>query len=218
MNELQKLLTPKKLNKKYIKKRFGVQDYDGGYILVDNIEFDNNTTLGFGVDGDYSCELQLQQKYQGDVHLFDGTVDIECKEQNVFFHKQNITPSNINQIFDEFEKITFKMDIEGSEYGAFESLSENNLQKIIQMSVEFHFASENYLEIFKKLNKTHKIFHVAANNCCGIMRNGIPSAFEISYINREYCDIEEIDDSEYPTHLDRMNTNLRPWPLLFKWW
>lgn len=218
MNELQKLLIPKKLNKKYVKKRFGIQDYDGGYILIDNIESVNNTILGFGVDGDYSCELQLQQKYLGDVHLYDGTVDVVCREQNVFFHKENITPSNINKIFDQFEKIIFKMDIEGSEYGAFESLSENNLKKIIQMSVEFHFPSENHLKIFKKLNTTHKIFHVAANNCCGLMTNGIPTAFEVSYVNKEYCDIEEIDDSQYPTHLDRMNTNLKPWPLYFKWW
>jgi len=218
MNELQKLLIPKKLNPKYVKRRFGVQDYDGGYILIDNLDFTDNTILGFGVDGDYSCELQLQEQYPGDVHLYDGTVDVVCKEKNVYFHKQNITPYNINEIFDNFKKITFKMDIEGHEYGAFHFLSENNLKKIVQMSIEFHWPEQKHISIFNKINETHKIFHVAANNCCGIMSNGIPTCFEISYINREYCDIEEIDDSEYPTHLDRMNTNLRPWPLLFKWW
>ena len=34
MNQLQKILTPKKLNTKYIKKRFGIQDNDGGYLLI----------------------------------------------------------------------------------------------------------------------------------------------------------------------------------------
>ena len=118
MNELQKLLTPKKVNPKYIKKRFGVQDYDGGYILIDNLEFKNNTVLGLGVDGDYSCELQLQKKYSGDVHLYDGSVDIDIKENNVYFYKEYVTANNINSIFDKFEKITFKMDIEGMEHMA----------------------------------------------------------------------------------------------------
>ena len=218
MNQLQKILTPKKLNTKYIKKRFGIQDYDGGYILIDNLKFKNNTVLGFGVDGDYSCELQLQEKYLGDVHLYDGSVDINVKENNIYFHKEYVTANNINSIFDKFEKITFKMDIEGSEYDALSILTENNILKITQMSIEFHFPQENHIDIFNKINKTHKIFHVAANNCCGLMHNGIPTAFEVSYINREFCDNEEIDNSNYPTPLDRMNTNLRPWPLLFKWW
>ena len=218
MNELQKLLTPKKVNPKYIKKRFGVQDYDGGYILIDNLEFKNNTVLGLGVDGDYSCELQLQKKYSGDVHLYDGSVDIDIKENNVYFYKEYVTANNINSIFDKFEKITFKMDIEGSEYGVFNDMTVNNLKKIVQMSIEFHWPNQQHVSIFNKINETHKIFHVAANNCRGIMPNGIPTCFEISYINREYCDNEEIDDSDYPTSLDRMNTNLKPWPLLFKWW
>jgi len=89
------------------------------------------------------------------------------------------------------KNMILKMDIEGGEWNILNEINSNILLKFKYIIVEFHINNTYlpiYSNVFKKLNKTHQIFHLHRNNCCGIIKfDGvyICAALEISYVIRE---------------------------------
>ena len=86
------------------------------------------------------------------------------------------------------------MDIEGSEYPWIKSVSEEMLRNIKQIVIEFHgicdnthgFRFQDKIKCFEKLNKTHYIVHIHANNYADVVFNSIPIVIELTYINKRY--------------------------------
>lgn len=215
---MKNILIPKKI--KFNKKRFG-SEYDGGYIFAET-PISNQKIYGFGVNNDISCEVDLNSYFGGDVNLYDGTCDFYGGLPKKFtYNKINVTSENINSIIDLSSNCIVKMDIEYSEYECIAALNSEILNNIEQFIIEFHMHNEFYLKLFYesiiKLQQTHKIFHLHGNND-GWYINEIPSVFEISFLNKKLCDIEEIDYGPYPNSiLDRVNN--KNWPdMNFKWW
>lgn len=218
---MRDILIPKKT--KFEKFRFG-PNFDGGYIFAKTDLIDYKI-FGFGVNNDISCEVALNNYFKSSVDLFDGTCEFNYKlPSNFTYNKVNINKNNINEILKNDKPIILKMDIEGYEYECLSNLKEEILNNIHQIGVEFHlwdgsgYTMEEFYKIILKIQKTHKIFHIHGNNNAGLYKDSIPQLLELSFINKNLCNINNTDYSEYPVlNLDFPN---RPFEkeLYFKWW
>ena len=113
-----------------------------------------------------------------------------------------------------------KMDIEESEWSVFNDISTGILKQFKYIVVEFHFNNTfvlEYVKVFKKLKKTHQIFHLHCNNCIEIVNfdgYNLCYSLEISFVIREnntflkpydYFPINNIDYKNSENSLDINN-------------
>ena len=114
------------------------------------------------------------------------------------------------------------MDIEGAEYPWLLSLSNEQLQKFKQITMEFHGINDdswgtNYndkIQCFKKLSETHYLIHIHANNYDSVTTldgKPIPNVVELTYINKSFVN-EDLPPNKMPMpcKLDRPNNLLKP--------
>jgi hypothetical protein len=85
------------------------------------------------------------------------------------------------------------MDIEGGEFVWLDSISQNDLNKIKQIVIEFHGVNNDSwnaelnkkIRCFEKLNRTHYIIHAHGNNHAKTHEN-MPDVLELTYINKRF--------------------------------
>lgn len=206
------------------KKRIGNRECDGGYIVVDipNVHYD--ILLSGGIERDITFESEFQSLYNTKCIAFDHTIDkLPENAQNIEWVKKAITQTNTNtttnliEYINQYNKIFLKIDIEGGEYDLFTALSEDHIQKIDQMVVEFHspWGYENRMNILKKLHNTHVILHAHGNNCCEGLNYGgaiVPLIFELTLVKRSLVNTTTLVANKLPIPgpLDRPNVPHRP--------
>ncbi len=204
--------------------RVGGPTGDGGYLLpdvLDGIEYCFSPGVGL------TSEFENQIKKRGiKSFLADYTVDGPAAENLHKFEKKFIKSYNSENsiIFDDWIKNLVKptdkdflvqMDIEGSEYGVINSISNSNLEKIKIMVIEFHHLQflnnevflKNFISVLKKLNNYFYINHIHPNNCCGVTLVEdlvIPNVLEVTFLNKKYAkNKHKIKD--LPNSLDKKN-------------
>jgi len=212
----------------YLKIRIGTHG-DGGYIICDNIDY--KLLLSCGLSDDITFEIDFLKKYNVICYAFDGTINKMPQDNDkIHFIKKNIssiesiTTTNMFEYINNYDDIFLKMDIETWEYSWIESLSYEQLNKIKQLVIEFHFPFTYSKEIFnnlsypinvddkikclQKISKTHYLIHLHPNNCCGttIYNNIIvPNVFECTYIRKDLCKNIEKNNDKIPGALDVKN-------------
>jgi hypothetical protein len=199
------------------------KDGDGGYVFADIPNIRYNTLLSGGINDDVSFEDAFMKRYNCvNCYAFDNTISalpthtssIQFAQKNIGGVNDDIT-TNLHDIIDVNVRIFAKMDIEGSEYSWVRSLSEDHLNKFEQIVMEFH-APFYYnialgMEIFTKLNKTHRLIHFHPNNIAGtIVYNGIiiPNTFEGTYLHNRYFQRVLLNTEIIPGPLDMKNVDL----------
>jgi len=224
---LKALVTKEVIERK--KVRMGSPDRDGGYVMVEpkNTE---KTAYSFGVGNKATWDTDMVKR-GFTVYQYDGTIDGPVVEhEKIRFFKHNITGSsspapnekNIGSIISDNEHwqendIILQIDIEGSEWHFFDTISVENLLKFSQIIVEFHSlitAPEKHpdnfdyiLNILEKLAKTHQPVHCHANNWGELLAFplfSIPDTLEVTYLRKNDNQFK-IDTIEYPTPLDSSN-------------
>ena len=212
------------------KVRLG-RNADGGYIIADELKYD--LLLSGGIGGDTSFEKNFLQRYPDvkKAYGFDGTVaDMSSKSyDNLFLVGKNIGTDSSNNETDLVEyigdckDIFLKMDIEGAEFDWILN-SAIDFNKFKQMVIEFHpFGSSDqdfgswfvFMESLKKLNKTHKIIHIHANNIAGVLKfecenHGmitLPRVCELTFVRSDQFDEHTIqkDTRPIPQEVDIRN-------------
>lgn len=203
-------------------------DSDGGYILVDGLNYDCIVSCGIG--NDMRFEKVFCEKYPNIPYMaVDGMIDRLPEEStSLTFIKKNIAPYNsdttttLSDIFDKYNDIFLKMDIETFEFRWLQSLSLEQLSKIKQLIIEFHYPFtepgfthldvplpvDQKQDVLKKIYETHTLIHLHPNNCCGIdIYEGfiVPNVFECTYIRKDVQDKGKYSSESIPTHLDRPN-------------
>jgi hypothetical protein len=204
----------------HTKIRIG-NDLDGGYVIIDNFDYD--LLLSCGISNDTSFENDFLHKYNIRCIAFDGTINnlpinsnknIEFVKKNISKNENNNT-TNLLNIIKNYDNIFLKMDIETWEYEWLLLLKNEHLQKIKQIVIEFHFPftySKNIFDTFsyplpvedklsclKKISDTHYLVHLHPNNCCGtttINNIIVPNVFECTYIRKDLC--QNISDNDMP--------------------
>ena len=179
--------------------------YDGGYVLADDFSEDM-VVYSFGIAGDVSFDEQLANKNM-DIHMYDHTIPHLPKEHEKFhFHKTGISaidePENnklsMQTILEkngdlENCNLILKMDVEGAEWEFINTTSSEILNQFTQITFELHRLTdtanaENILKALDKLNETHQLVWIHANNFGHVEKAGnieIPAYVEVTYLNKE---------------------------------
>lgn len=122
--------------------------------------------------------------------------------------------SHLHTFFEKNNDIMVKMDIEGGEFSWINSLTDEQLQKIQQIVIEFHepFTQEKWRTL-SRLSRTHWLIHFHPNNC-SIGKNHfvdgvyVPDVFECTYIRKKSIEKTSLPRSvePIPGPLDQKNT------------
>ena len=90
------------------------------------------------------------------------------------------------------KNMILKIDIESNEWDIFQELPIKTLKQFKYIIGEFHFSYKNkdkYLNLLKKIEKTHQIFHLHCNNCATKLIDfygyRICSYLEISFVQKK---------------------------------
>lgn len=208
------------------KTRFGSSG-DGGYVIIDGLTYDS--IISGGVSNNIDFEIEFVNTYNVPCFAYDGTVPCLPKShEKVTFIRKNIgiedtdNITTLRDIIGRYDQIFMKMDIETFEYRWLEILTKEELNKIKQLVIEFHFPFTPYpfnhldinipvtrkMDIFRKLSETHNLVHFHGNNCCGTttyMGVTAPNVFECTYVRKDSCEIEGLNMTPVPGPLDRPN-------------
>ena len=205
---------------------------DGGYVLLDN--FNNiKVAYSFGISHEISFDKGLAER-NIDVFMYDHTIS-ELPYKNPRFHwkkigltgkKDSINSYNNLKTLEELiiennhlheTNMILKIDIESHEWGVFQTLPTSILLQFKYIVGEFHLNNKNkylYLNILKKINKTHQIIHLHCNNCYNslINFNGIYicSLLEITYIRKKGNIFNKLNSSFPINGLDYKNCPDKP--------
>ena len=202
------------------KKRIG-NKYDGGYIIMDTGKEKYDFLLSGGVGGDIGFEKEFTKKYNVECMVFDGECNKAeelCRnEERITFVKKNISnindenTTNMKEYINQYNDIFLKMDIEGYEFPFLSVLTLEEMKKLKQITLEFHFPStEQHWIILNKITKTHYLIHYHANNnnyvLFNINHNSIPAVFECTYIRKDCLENPPLNKEVLPTKLDNKNS------------
>ena len=197
---------------------------DGGYVFGE-LGCVYDCYISAGVSNEESFSRDFINKYNMDKNnsfAFDNTIDdypYNYTNQITFFKKNisnfnNDNNTNLSFLMDNYNNIFLKMDIEGGEYPWLLSITEEQLNKFKQLTIEFHGINDNSwgcnysdkIKCLQKLANTHYLIHVHGNNYAGATNN-IPNVIELTYVNKNYfTSIPELNTQPLPnSNLDFPN-------------
>ena len=195
----------------YKKIRIG-RKADGGYILLDDLR-NIKIAYSFGISTEISFDKELADK-NIDVYMYDHSIN-SLPFENSRFHWKKIglsgmisnktnlktLPELLNENGHSKENdLILKLDIESYEWDVFQNLPINTLNQFKFIVCEFHFSERkinDYINILKKLQLTHQIFHLHCNNCGNIIElDGykICNLLEISFIKKNGYNFSKNND------------------------
>ena len=210
---------------------------DGGYVMVDN--FRNNDVGGgvaysFGISNDVSWDWHMAQ-YGYEIFMYDMTID-GLPQENKHFHffKEGIAgfefkEKNLNTL-EHFIKrnghegktnMILKMDVEGAEWGFLSTVSHEILSKFDQIVFEFHDMIQSktqsqmldVLSCIKKINQTHSLVHLHANNNGSLLilndKILFPDVLELTYVKTSNYELAEDENIFLPISFDQPNHSFR---------
>ncbi|MBQ9434444.1 MAG: FkbM family methyltransferase [Synergistaceae bacterium] len=233
--ELQKLLHIAKVDGFEV-VRTG-KKHDGGYILLDDFH-DGGIAYSFGISSDVSWDKDMVSRGY-DIFMYDHTIN-GLPEENSHFHwsrfgiSDGVTQDNRLKTLDELihanhhentRNMILKMDVEGAEWGFLSQVSSETLSQFGQMTFEFHGIPghtnpELVLEVFRKLNRTHQLVHIHANNNGHYISFGhkkFCDLFEFTYVLRSKYSFIDDYDVNLPLSIDDVNVPSLPEIILGRW-
>ena len=214
---------------------------DGGYTMArrkDNSLSDGKIAYSLGICQDVSWDKEMAEMGY-EIFQYDHTIK-KLPEENPHFHWEKIgisdgdETSNLKKLGNLIRKnghqnvkgMVLKADIEGYEWGMFDSLDEELIDNFDQIVLEIHdliFADAERRRIIsrslKKLAKSHVAVHIHANNnnpvdFCGDLVT--PNLLEVTYIKKSFC--ETISSVRtFPTEIDMANRPDMADIILGKW-
>jgi hypothetical protein len=183
-------------------QRFG-EPNDGGYMLCGNLLREVQSSYSYGISGydQWGCDVSATLGVP--VHEYDcfNLTQPVCATGRAMFHGECIGDSQrveegrpfdtlenqIRKNGDAGKHLVVKMDVEGAEWESFLGVSDAVLQRIDQMTVEFHgFDEDRHLLAMWKLKKFFHIAHLHWNNfACEFGVAPFPSnAYEVLFVNK----------------------------------
>lgn len=179
--------------------------YDGGYVLLDDFSEDMRV-YSFGIASDVSFEKELADRGL-QIFMHDHTImQLPESHENFHFHKVGIShidePENhklsMRTLLENNgdlgnNRLILKMDVEGAEWDFIMNTSGEILSQFLQITFELHRLAddknkEKILGCLNKLNQTHQVVWIHANNFGHIekAKEGleIPAYVEITYLNK----------------------------------
>lgn len=212
---------------------------DGGYVICDGVS-NYDLLISGGIDRTARFEKEFVTRYDVPCVAYDHTVDhlpSEHRDSRITLRKLMVTgentdhSTNLANHLDHVQNAFVKMDIEASEWEWLEALRPDQLDNISQMVIELHMIMDatddtainldvpefkRRLDLLRKLNQTHLLTHVHANNWARtIYFNGrsYPSVMECTYVRKRTLtriprSVVTLNMRTFPNELDVPNTDL----------
>ncbi len=183
-------------------ERFGEKN-DGGYLLCGNLLGDVRSAYSYGISGYDQWGCDVSARLTVPVHEYDcfNLTRPMCQTGRPVFHGECIGNSRRvedGRPFDTIEnhvrlngdagkQIVVKMDVEGAEWETFLGISDNLLQRIDQMAVEFHGIDEG--RFILAIWRLKQFFYIASlhwnNFACTFGEAPFPSSvYELLLVNK----------------------------------
>lgn len=216
--------------------------HDGGYVLLDTFHGMTNSLIAysFGISNDVSWDKHMALLGY-DIFMYDHTIE-KLPEENQKFHFFRLgigynCCGNIKNLktLEELMKINkhekmngmiLKMDVEGAEYGFLNMVNSCILEQFDQIVLELHYLlntdmTEVISDALTKLNVTHQLVHIHANNFARIRYvngNIFPDSLEVLYVLKNKFCFKELQDNknkgdfqDSPCWNTRMETSVNNW-------
>lgn len=230
MKEIKKLLTPYDIG--HSKKRYG-SDFDGGYVLVENLVDTCKRVYSLGIANEFSIDLQMAEMgkmvYQYDVNFCQTPKIPNMVFKQLFIDNHSLSRELIETNGTSDDDNLLLMDIEGGEYDVIIN-SVDLLDNFSQISLELHYVTfeKRLKDLLNKINKTHTLVHIHANNWVltdahekfingkGIV-DDIPDLLELTYVKNDKFLSKEVMKEKIPTPIDRRNSPNLP-EIELSWW
>lgn len=180
---------------------------DGGYVMSE-AALNGGIAYSFGINDDVAWDSDMVKRGY-DIYMYDHTISALPEECARFhFDRKGISAGSISvaplftleDLLREnghsgIPHMVLKMDVEGAEWGFLHSTSSDVLQQFDQIVFELHGLlnldkQEEILAALRKINATHQLVHIHANNYANSVSWGelvVSDAIEVSYIRRGIC-------------------------------
>ena len=218
--------------------RVGLQERDGGYLMLNSVASCGNVAYSFGICNDVSWDSTMAGLGY-DVYMYDHTIEKLPYELPKFhFYKEGISGKDEQDSplktldyyikkngHSENNNMILKMDVEGAEWDFLETVNSNTLQKFDQIVFELHNIvqagwGDRILDLLTKLNKTHQLVHLHGNNSgylITIDNQIFPNVLEATYVLKDKYQFVEDAEISLPLPADAPNDIGRPDVVLGKW-
>ena len=217
-------------------QRFG-ESHDGGYLMCANLLDKVQAGYSYGISGydKWGCDISSRLKVT--VHQYDcfDTTAPACPAGSAVFHAECVADAartSDGRKFDTIEnqlarngdrskRLVLKIDVEGAEWGSFTATPDDVLQRIDQMSVEFHWLRDeqaqwletmSYRLIIQRLKRFFEIAHVHFNNAgCAVGLDPFPTwAYEVLFVSKRLAVVDPAGTVSRPHPLDALNNPSLP--------
>lgn len=170
-----------------------------------------------------------------DIFMYDPTIDtLPATNDRFHFFRQGIAgfefPNQSLNTLDNFVKLNgnsnrddmiLKMDVEGAEWSFLSTVSPELLSRFDQLIFEFHDLTEHKnsdamdatLACLNKINQTHSLVHLHANNCKVFIilddKILMPNILELTYIKTANYTLADDEEIFLPKPFDEPNNPYR---------
>lgn len=179
---------------------------DGGYVMFDDFE-GRKYAYSIGLADDVSWDRDIASRGL-DVYMYDHTIQgLPEKNDRFHFFQIGVRGSteeghpDLQTLEDMMEAnghaeeygMILKVDVEGAEWSVLNDVEENTIKRFSQIVFEFHGLTqlenrEKITTAMKKLNRTHQLVHLHANNYGSYLLIGgkiLPELIEGTYLLRD---------------------------------
>jgi hypothetical protein len=221
-------------------KRYGL-GVDEGYLVCNNLLKNTRVVYSYGIDGRDGLGCEISTELNVPVQEYD-CFNLErpiCERGNAIFHEEcvggvtkrdeggRLFDTIRNQIIknnDAGKTLLLKMDIEGAEWESLAATSDETLQNVDQIAIEFHNVEHTtqakvvsykleYIDLLKKLKQRFYIAHIHFNNhaCTRGLDTPFPSwAFQVLMVNKKVGILDEGKKPVLPNPLDEKDNPEAP--------
>lgn len=179
--------------------------HDGGYVMLDDFE-NRKIAYSFGIADDVTWDADIADRGL-DVYMYDHTIS-GLPSDNKRFHFSPVGLSGESAQTENLKSLSelmrqnghseeygmiLKIDIEGAEWDVLCGIDEDVLRHFSQIVFEFHELiypgnEEKVQAAMNKLNRTHQLVHIHANNFGNYLQSGgaiLPELIEGTYLLRD---------------------------------
>jgi hypothetical protein len=195
-------------------RRFG-EPHDGGYLMCANLLDAVESGYSYGISNYDKWGCDISTEFTIPVHQYDcfDTRQPACRSGQTIFHPECVAATNSIQegrTFDSIsaqigkngdvgKRLVMKMDVEAAEWDSLQAASDEVLNQIDQLAIEFHGVNEQqYVSVVARLKEFFHVAHVHANNhaCDPDIQPFTAWAYEVLFVSRR---LGKVDPSETGT-------------------
>ena len=202
---------------------------DGGYVMVDNFK-PAGVAYSFGIKDDVSWDWDMAARGYN-IFMYDPTIDaLPQNHERFHFFKEGILGIEIKEksmnTLENFIKLNghenkedmiLKMDVEGAEWSFLSTVTSETLNQCDQIVFEFHDLTKPKdqsvmnatLACINKINKTHSLVHLHANNCGSFLilddKILFPDVLELTYVKTSNYELVDDENIFLPIPIDQPN-------------